>query len=102
MCASCVHTVEKALAVVPGVKEVVVNLATEEASVTTASNLSASTLQAAVEKVGYQASVARPLEKEQTPERSRDDATSRDVKRLREAKRRMIIAWTLSLRSLLG
>ncbi len=93
MCASCVHTVEKALTSVPGVEGVVVNLATEEASITTASNLSALTLQAAVEKVGYRASVARPLEKEETPERSRDDATSRDVKRLREAKRRMIIAW---------
>ncbi len=93
MCAGCVHTVEKALAVVPGVKEVVVNLATEEASITTASDLPASTLQSAVEKVGYQASVAHPLEKEETPERSRDDTTSRDVKRLREAKRRMIIAW---------
>jgi len=93
MCASCVHTVEKALSSVPGVKEVVVNLATEAASITTTSALPASTLQAAVEKVGYQADVARPLQKEDTPGRSLDDATSRDVKRLREAKNRMIIAW---------
>ena len=93
MCASCIHTVEKALSSVPGIKEVVVNLATEEASITTTSALPTSTLQAAVEKVGYQANVARPLQKEDTPERSLDDATSRDVKRLREAKSRMIIAW---------
>lgn len=92
-CAGCVHTVEKALTSVPGVGGVVVNLTTEEALVTTASNLSASILQAAVEKVGYRASVARPLEKEEAPERSRDDATSRDVKQLREAKRRMLLAW---------
>jgi Cu+-exporting ATPase len=45
-CASCVHTVEKALASVPGIEEVVVNLATEEATLTTASDLPASILKA--------------------------------------------------------
>ena len=55
-CASCVGRIEKALAKVPGVEQVSVNLASETATV---SGLSVSTdlLLAAVEKAGYQASL---------------------------------------------
>ena len=92
-CASCVHTVEKALASVPGVEEVVVNLATEEATLTVSSDLPASILKAAVERVGYRVSAVRPYEEGDTRERAGEDATARDLRRLAEVKRRMIIAW---------
>ncbi|HEX8593703.1 MAG TPA: heavy metal translocating P-type ATPase [Pseudomonas sp.] len=52
-CASCVGRVERALAKVPGVKRVSVNLANEQAHVETLTQLDVSTLIAAVEKAGY-------------------------------------------------
>ena len=51
-CASCVARVERALARVPGVAHVSVNLATESATVA-ASGADAATLEAAIEKAGY-------------------------------------------------
>jgi len=90
-CASCIHTVEKALASVPGVEEVVVNLALEEATVTLSLDLPASTLKAAVERVGYRVGAVRPHEEGDT--HAREDVTARDLRRLDEGKRRMIIAW---------
>jgi len=92
-CASCVRSVEKALTSVPGVEEVVVNLATEEATLTTASEISTSTLQEAVERAGYRMGAVRSLEEGGTRDRPHDDANARDLRRLREAKRRMIVAW---------
>jgi Cu+-exporting ATPase len=52
-CASCVLRVEKTLEAVPGVKEVKVNLATEEASVAADASVTAASLAAAVRKAGY-------------------------------------------------
>ena len=52
-CASCVGRVEKALAKVPGVTGVSVNLATEQATVQTASAVTLQAIKAAVEKAGY-------------------------------------------------
>ncbi|MDZ5635901.1 heavy metal translocating P-type ATPase [Janthinobacterium sp. GMG1] len=52
-CGSCVGRVEKALAAVPGVSQVSVNLATEVAKITSSAPISLVTLQAAVEKAGY-------------------------------------------------
>jgi Cu+-exporting ATPase len=52
-CASCVAHVEKALAAVPGVASVAVNLATESATVQGAS-LDAATLRRAVDEAGYE------------------------------------------------
>ncbi|HEX5686523.1 MAG TPA: heavy metal translocating P-type ATPase [Ideonella sp.] len=54
-CASCVGRVEKALAKVPGVLRVSVNLATEQASVQAVANVPVAALQAAVAKAGYSA-----------------------------------------------
>ena len=51
-CASCVARVERALARVPGVAHVSVNLATESATVA-ASGADAAALEAAIEKAGY-------------------------------------------------
>ena len=56
-CASCVMRVEKSLKSVPGVLEVNVNLATEQAFVDAAPSVSAEALVAAVRKAGYDASV---------------------------------------------
>ncbi len=56
-CASCVLRVEKSLKSVPGVLEVSVNLATEQAFVDAAPSVSAEALAAAVRKDGYDVSV---------------------------------------------
>ena len=54
-CASCVRRVEKALAAVPGVATVSVNLATEQATVERLATVPVSALVAAVSKAGYAA-----------------------------------------------
>ena len=54
-CASCVGRVEKALAAVPGVRSVSVNLATELARVDSAAPLSFAALAEVVERAGYHA-----------------------------------------------
>ena len=53
-CASCVTRVERALARVPGVHEVAVNLATETASVQADASVAPSALAAAIERAGYE------------------------------------------------
>jgi len=54
-CASCSGRVEKALAKLPGVKSVSVNLASERAHIELLGNVATDTLIAAVEKAGYAA-----------------------------------------------
>ena len=54
-CASCVRRVEKAIAAVPGVTEVSVNLATERAHVTSAGHVGHDAIAAAVRDAGYEA-----------------------------------------------
>lgn len=56
-CASCVGRVERALAAVPGVSHVTVNLATERAQLRVMADISAADLAAAVAKAGYEAQV---------------------------------------------
>ena len=58
-CASCVRRVEKALAKVPGVGQVSVNLATEKATVHAEPSVSREQLVAAVTKAGYEADALR-------------------------------------------
>ena len=53
ICATCVRRVEKTLKAIPGVREASVNLATEEASVSAESSVTAESLAAAVRKAGY-------------------------------------------------
>jgi Cu+-exporting ATPase len=60
-CASCVGRVERVLAAVPGVDNVSVNLATELARVESAQPLDFAILAQAIDKAGYQASLAEPL-----------------------------------------
>lgn len=52
-CASCVARVERSLAAVPGVQDVSVNFATEQASVKAHGDVGMDTLKAAVAKAGY-------------------------------------------------
>lgn len=52
-CASCVGRVEKALAAVPGVQQVAVNLATESARVQAVPDVGLARLRAVVEQAGY-------------------------------------------------
>ena len=52
-CASCVARVERSLANVPGVQDVSVNFATEQASVKASGDVNMDTLKAAVAKAGY-------------------------------------------------
>ena len=59
-CASCVRRVEKALAKVPGVGQVSVNLATEKATVHADTSVSRDQLVAAVTKAGYEATFIEP------------------------------------------
>ncbi len=59
-CASCVRRVEKALAKVPGVETVSVNLATEKATVHAGPSVSRDQLLAAVTKAGYKATFIEP------------------------------------------
>jgi len=54
-CASCVARVERALQRVPGVLGATVNLATETATVQALGSVDSATLQAAVQRAGYQA-----------------------------------------------
>ncbi|PRX11259.1 UNVERIFIED_ORG: Cu+-exporting ATPase [Martelella mediterranea] len=53
-CASCVASVERALSRVPGVLEAKVNLATEQATVAVDKATTLSTVEAAIEKAGYE------------------------------------------------
>jgi Cu+-exporting ATPase len=59
-CASCVGRVEKALRKVPGVTAASVNLATEQAVVSTDASVTAAVLAAAIDKAGYAAQEVRP------------------------------------------
>jgi Cu+-exporting ATPase len=59
-CASCVRRVEKALAKVPGVEQVSVNLATEKATIHAEPSVSRDQLLAAVTKAGYGATFIEP------------------------------------------
>lgn len=88
-CASCVHTVEKAVAGVPGVESVSVNLSTEQATASLSSEVSLSAIEDAVQAAGYR------VGKIDASDSTKEDAIARDLRRLKEAKRRMVLAWIL-------
>ena len=87
-CASCVATIEKALAGVPGVAEASVNLATSRADVRGA-NLDVEELVAAVRASGYD---ARPA-----LDASPDDQEARAAADTRDVLRRTLVAAALTL-----
>ena len=88
-CASCVVHVEKALADVPGVLNVNVNLATEKAVVEylpTATGLP--DLRRAVAEAGYE---VLP-----TAEEKAEEELSREVRKMQDARRKMLLAWAFT------
>ncbi|WP_322073988.1 heavy metal translocating P-type ATPase [Burkholderia cepacia] len=96
-CASCVGRVEKALAAVPGVARVAVNLATERASVHGAGALDAATLIAAVTTAGYRASLADASSAgaDAQPASAAQDPETR--KRLEAIRERDLVIWSAVL-----
>ena len=88
-CASCVVHVEKALAGVPGVLNVNVNLATEKAVVEylpTATGLP--DLRRAVAEAGYEVL--------STAEEKAEEELSREVRKMQDARRKMLLAWAFT------
>jgi copper chaperone CopZ len=57
-CASCVARIEKSLQKISGVQHATVNLATETATIQSTSNVTDEQLIAAVQKIGYQATLS--------------------------------------------
>jgi Cu+-exporting ATPase len=76
-CASCVATIEKALAAVPGVVRASVNLATEQATVEAVASVQVGELTHAVEEAGY---TAAPMA-EAAPDREKA-ARAQEIRRL--------------------
>jgi len=89
-CASCVAHVEEALAKTPGVLNVNVNLATEKASVEYIPTLTGlPDFRRAVADVGYE---VLP-----TAEEKAEEELSREVRKMQDARRRMILAWAFTV-----
>ena len=88
-CASCVAHVEGALAGIPGVVSVNVNLATERASVQYIPTMTGlSDFRRAVAEVGYE---VLPTAEEQA-----EEELSREVRKMQDARRRMLLAWAFT------
>jgi P-type Cu+ transporter len=88
-CASCASSVEKSLGKVPGVVVAVVNLATESASVKfDPEHTGEKDLSRAVESAGFRM-VSREAETE--------DPTKKDQHRMAEARKKMLLAWAVTI-----
>jgi len=92
-CASCVQTVESALKGIEGVSDANVNLATEKAVVELTSEVDNDLIVKAIQQAGY--GVGESFDREE--DAAQPDLVERDVERLHEAKRRAVIAWSLSI-----
>ena len=89
-CASCVAHVEGALAALPGVLSVNVNLATEQATVEYIPTLAGlPDFRKAVADVGYE---VLPTAEEQA-----EEELSREVRKMQDARRRMLLAWAFTI-----
>ena len=89
-CASCVSTVEGALASMAGVTKANVNLATEKATVTYIPGLTGlADFKAAVDKTGY-----KVLEVEST---EGEDEVDQDERKMQQARFRMRVAWAFTI-----
>ncbi len=89
-CASCVAHVEGALAGIPGAVSVNVNLATEKASVEYVPTLTGlPDFRRAVAEVGYE---VLP-----TAEERAEEELSREVRKMQNARRRMLLAWAFTI-----
>jgi Cu+-exporting ATPase len=89
-CASCVAHVEKALAAVHGVVGVTVNLATEKSLVEYIPGVTGlPDLRLAVAKAGYE---VLPTAEEQA-----EEELSREVRKMRDTRRSMLLAWAFTI-----
>ncbi len=89
-CASCVSTVENALAGVAGVTRANVNLATERATVTYVPGLTGlADFKEAVDSTGYQVLEVKTTEDE--------EEVDQDERKMRKARFRMQVAWALTI-----
>ncbi|MBI4036667.1 heavy metal translocating P-type ATPase, partial [Candidatus Daviesbacteria bacterium] len=95
-CASCVRVIEKSLSKTPGVSSSVVNLATEQASVTYDSEkVTDDDLISAVANVGYKAGLAKELEND-------DEQKIEKEKELKNLRNKVIVSLGLGLLILWG
>ncbi|MCR4406225.1 MAG: heavy metal translocating P-type ATPase [Anaerolineae bacterium] len=89
-CASCVAHVEGALAGLPGVLNVNVNLATEKATVEYIPTVTGlADFRRAVADAGYE---VLPTAEEQA-----EEELSREVRKMQDARRRMLLAWAFTI-----
>ena len=96
-CAACVAHVERALAEVPGVLNVSVNLATEKAAVEyipTAAGLA--DFRRAVADAGYEVLPTLRQAQDIAAEEKAEEELSREVRKMQDARRRMILAWAFT------
>ena len=93
-CASCVAHVDRALSAVPGVLSVNVNLATEQATVEyLAETVTLTDLRRAVVDAGYEV-----LSREEAEVEGEGEAgLSREAIKMRDARRRMLLAWLFTV-----
>jgi len=91
-CAGCAGSVERALSGVDGVRSVTVNLATERASLIVESSVTNAVLDEAVQGAGFR--LGRRIGVTALPA---DDRLALDARRMREASRRMRIAWLFAV-----
>jgi|GEM_PF-1169300 len=88
-CASCVYVNEQALKKIPGVKNVVVNLATSKVTIETEGQVNLNLIKKAVEELGYQAIFDE--------EKSLDEKMKKERKKeFQRLKNKMIISLFLS------
>jgi Cu+-exporting ATPase len=96
-CASCVAHVERALSELPGVLEVNVNLATEKATVTyLPGDAGMADFRRAVADAGYEVLPTPALSGSEGEEERAEEELSREVRKMRDARRRMLLAWAFT------
>ncbi|MGB6102649.1 MAG: heavy metal translocating P-type ATPase [Pusillimonas sp.] len=91
-CASCVGRVERALAAVPGVNAASVNLATERAQLRIAPGTTEQILLDAVQKAGYEATVAKDGDR-----RAADELAARNQTHTEQLGRDLLLALILAV-----
>ena len=97
-CASCAQAVERALNEIEGVSDATVNLATEQATIHIDGSVSTEALEDAIVNAGFSVGrrAATPGESSVSSASTfEEDLIERDARHLREASRRMGLAWLL-------
>lgn len=107
-CASCAMRIEKSLKQVEGVKQVVVNFATEKATIELEKNIAQSKIKEAVEKAGYKLIEPDASQSEMNhskhggENKEHDHATMLKVKEIKTLKKKLIFGIVISAIVLFG